>query len=368
MSATGVLHVDLGHDFRGGQRQCFNLVSYLKENGVPTACVVHEGGELQARLADLDIPIFPIDYGGFDIVAESIRLRNVCSKMGYGIVHAHDSHGHNIALTLKFLSPGVRVIVTRRVLSDKNKSLVSKWKYTNRSIDKFVAVSRAVERQLVEWGVSDSRVVQIPSGVELDRFKRVDADRFVEEYRIPKTKYVIGTACALDDNKDVATLLTMAAKLAYAIDDFVLLVAGQGDKRDELERMATFIEINEKIRFLGFVPRMPEFYSALDVFMLSSRSEGLGTSVLEAGACGCAVVASRCGGPEDYIEHDKNGFLFDIEDDNSLTEIIKRLLLDEDLRRGVVERFSETLQEYEYSTVSSRIMDEYRRLAIMAGD
>jgi glycosyltransferase involved in cell wall biosynthesis len=364
---SGILHIDFGKTFRGGQRQCYNLIRYLKQDGIDSGCVVTADSELEAKLKELNVPAFPVSYSGFDIVAEATRLKRVCNEMGYVIAHAHDSHGHNLALTLKFINPSIRVVVTRRVLSGKDKVFLSRWKYTTRSIDLFIAVSSQVKDELIRWGVSDSRLIHIPSGIDTKYFRRMETDAFRQRYGIPDRKHYIGTACALDENKDVETLLNSVAKLSYKQQDFILLIAGQGDRLDEYKRLAKFIEIEEYVRFLGMVDEMPQFYSLLDVYVLSSRSEGLGTSLLEAGACGCPVISSRSGGPEDYIRHGKNGCLFDVEDDETLADLLERLLSDEKLRMEIAGTFKKTVERFDIENVSSEIAEQYRRLAVMAG-
>jgi len=367
MNDYAVLHIDLGRTFRGGQRQAYNLIRYLKENGIDTGCVVASGSELGNRLADIGVATYPIRYTGFDIVAESIRLRKICSEMGYSMIHAHDSHGHNMALTLRFINPTLRVVVTRRVISGKSKTLMSKWKYTSRNTDLFVAVSSVVEEELLRWGVSEGRVTHIPSGVDMRYFRRVNTEDFRKKYSIPDRKFYIGTACALDENKDVATLINMAGKLSYERDDFILLVAGTGEGREDLERLTRFIEADDRIRFLGQVSDMPEFYSLLDIYVLSSRAEGLGTSLIEAGACGCALVASDCGGPSDFIDDGRTGFLFPVEDDEKLFRIVKELLGDGDKRERAVKSFADTIDRYDMDYVCKQIVSQYNRLALLTG-
>jgi len=364
---SGILHIDLGKSFRGGQRQCYNLIRYLKQNGIESGCVVSSGCELEERLKELNVPTYPITYSGFDIVGEAARLRKVCGEMDYKIVHAHDSHGHNLALTLKFINPAIRVVVTRRVITGKEKAFISRWKYSNRGIDLFIAISGQVRDELLRWGVSDSRVAQIPSGIDMKHFRPVDTDSFKTRYGIPDRKYYIGTACALDANKDVETLLNAAAGLSYEQDDFMLLVAGDGERFDEYKRLAKFIEIEDRVRFLGTVEEMPKFYSMLDVFVLSSKSEGLGTSLLEAGACGSPVISSRCGGPEEFIKHNENGLLFDIENNEELAKLLESCLLDLELRSRLAKNFKETVQSFDIENIISEITGHYRRLAVMAG-
>ncbi len=364
MKQYGVLHIDLGKSFRGGQRQVFYLARFLKENGITTGCVVASGGELEKRLAGIGVSTFPINYRGYDIVGESRRIRRICAEMGYNIVHAHDSHGHNIALTLAFIDSAIRVVVTRRVISSKPKNVVSRFKYNSKSVTLFIAVSTAVERELLDLGVPDRRVVHIPSGVDLHYFRSVETDGFRTSYGIPDSKFYIGTASALDDNKDIDTLINAISKLSYDRDDFILLVAGDGSRRTEVEKLIDFIEVGKRVKMLGHIDKMPEFYSLLDVFVLSSRSEGLGTSLIEAGACDTAPVVSECGGPLDFIEEGRTGFVFPVEDDEKLYRIIGSLLDEEQLRKTVATNAAKRASEYGIDVVCREVVEQYNRIAL----
>jgi glycosyltransferase involved in cell wall biosynthesis len=363
MSEFSVLHFDLGKSFRGGQRQTYNLIKYLRQNGIDCGCVVAAGGSLEQHLIDIGVATFPIQYSGFDIVGESMRLRRSCKELGYKLLHAHDSHGHNLALTIKFISPEMRIVVTRRVLSGKSKTMISRFKYTSPSIDLFIAVSSAVERELLAWGVSDRRIIRIPSGVDMSYFRKVAAETFLSKYSIPSGKHYIGTACALDDNKDVATLINAVAKLSYQNNDCILLVAGDGEGLEELERLVKFIELEGKVFFIGRIVEMPEFYSALQIYCLSSRSEGLGTSLIEAGACGSALVASDCGGTRDVIRDGQNGYMFPVENDERLSRILLKLIENRDERERIVKAFADSIDVYDIESVCAEVMRHYNRIA-----
>jgi glycosyltransferase involved in cell wall biosynthesis len=228
-------------------------------------------------------------------------------------------------------------------------------------------VSSVVESELLRWGVPDGRIMRIPSGVDTRSFRRVGAEGFKETYSIPERQFYIGTACALDENKDVATLINMAGKLSYDRDDFILLVAGTGEGRDDLQRLAEFIEADDNVRFLGHVNEMPQFYSLLDIYVLSSRAEGLGTSLIEAGACGCALVASDCGGPLDFIDDGHNGFIFPVEDDEMLYRIVGGLLEDDDKRLRAAKNFAATVERYDVDHVCDQVVSQYNRLALLTG-
>ena len=112
---------------------------------------------------------------------------------------------------------------------------------------------------------------------------------------------------------------------------------------------------------------MPQFYSLLDIFVLSSRSEALPFSLIEAGACGCALVSSDCGGTGDLIEDGRTGYLFPVEDDERLFRIVNELIEDRGKRESMANNFAETIVQYDMDNVCRQVVTHYNRLAMLTG-
>jgi glycosyltransferase involved in cell wall biosynthesis len=124
----------------------------------------------------------------------------------------------------------------------------------------------------------------------------------------------VGFAGRYDDpRKNIKLLIDAVARCRENDLDIVLELAG-GKPAPQLESYARERGIGEHVMFRGLVDDLPGFYRSLDVFVLPSLQEGLGIVGLEAMACGCPVVATRCGGPEDYVIDGVNGQLVGFDD------------------------------------------------------
>jgi glycosyltransferase involved in cell wall biosynthesis len=119
----------------------------------------------------------------------------------------------------------------------------------------------------------------------------------------------IGFAGRYDDpRKNIKLLIDAVALCREGGLDLVLDLAG-GKRTPELESYARERGVGEQVTFCGFVSNLPDFYRSLDVFVIPSLQEGLAIVGLEAMACGCPVVSTRCGGPEEYVIDGVNGQL-----------------------------------------------------------
>ena len=109
--------------------------------------------------------------------------------------------------------------------------------------------------------------------------------------------------------------------------------------------------------------KVREIYSRSLVWFLGSYSEGFGLPVLEAMACGCAVVSTSCGGPQDIIRDDENGFLVKVGDVEQIVNRINELLDDRELRQRLVKNSQETLKKFSWENSINKLEETLRNLA-----
>ena len=154
------------------------------------------------------------------------------------------------------------------------------------------------------------------------------------------------------------------------------VIAGEGELRSELETKIRKYQLEEYVFLIGFRPNVLSLLKSFDIFVMSSVTEGLGTSLLDAMACNVAIVATRVGGIPEVIEDGKNGRLVPPCDPRTLSETIIELLRDESQRRrlareGTVlvrERFTakrmveQTLKAYECLADKSHEADTAHRV------
>lgn len=205
-----------------------------------------------------------------------------------------------------------------------------------RRADRVLSVSsRLAERMADGTGFPLERITVIRNGVDLSRFQACDRAEARRALGLPERGLIVGTAARLVPVKDQANLLNAFKRLADEGVEFTGVIAGDGPLRAELDAQAAALGIQARVRFLGHVPAVERVYASLDIFVLSSKSEGLSNTILEAMASRVAVVATRVGGADELVEDGASGLLVPPQDPAALADAIGWLVRDDDVRESM---------------------------------
>ena len=175
---------------------------------------------------------------------------------------------------------------------------------------------------------------------------------------IPEGAWVVGSVGRLVEVKRYDLLLRAFAAVQKKHSDACLLLVGDGVERQNLERLAAELRLQDKVIFAGYQSQPERFFSAMDVFAMSSRHEGLPLALLEAWAAGLPVVAPAVGGIAKTVTDGQNGLLFPKEDEAALAAGLERLLTDRE-GAGRLAAAGQELVRRKYSL--ERMADEYER-------
>lgn len=285
-----VLQVDSGRAWRGGQNQVWLLCRELaREPQVEQALVTQQGSELARRVAAAGINVHGMAWEiGLDPRAWW-HLRRTIAAFQPDLIHVHDSHALSIVATV---SSGRTIVATRRV--EFHIGRFGSW----RRPDRIIAISEAVKRVLTGDGIASDAVVVVHDGIDVDEVRQaalppLDIQR---ELRIPATAPLAVNAAALTGEKDHATLIRAAHYARAAHPELHWVIAGEGKLRDRLVREIDRLGLRDRVHLIGHVDRVDALIAAAGVFVLSSKSEGLGSVILNALALGRPVVATAAGG------------------------------------------------------------------------
>ena len=196
-----------------------------------------------------------------------------------------------------------------------------------------VAISEAVQKHLHDdFQIADERISLIPSGIDIRMYPPVDA---MIKYRM-RRKYglgeepVMGIIARLSEVKGQDILIMAMKTVAEQIPDAKLIIAGEGKTEPLLRKMVKEFQLEKNVLFYPLTNRSVEILPLLDIFVMPSRQEGLGISIMEAQAAGVPVIASRVGGIPSLIEEGRTGFLVEPEDPIALGQTILMALRDPD--------------------------------------
>ncbi len=326
------LHIDTARTWRGGQNQVLLTVEGLRALGHRAALVAHAEGELRQRARE-GLELVPIAPKSEMDLAAAFKLARVVTRFAPDVVHAHDPHAvamASLALSMSGSGPKPPLVASRRVDFHLKGNALSRWKY--RQVDRFICASNVIGAMLVHDGVPPERVVTVHEGIDLAHIEAAPRADIHGEFWLPHHAPVVGNIAALVPHKGQRHLVEAAALVLRKVPDTHVLIAGEGELRDALTHQIRERHLEKHVILTGFRPDVLSLLKGFDLFVMSSVTEGLGTSILDAMACGKAVVATTAGGIPEVVIDRVTGLLVAPRDDQALAEAIIRLLGDPDLR------------------------------------
>jgi glycosyltransferase involved in cell wall biosynthesis len=322
------LHIDTARTWRGGQNQALLTVLGLRGLGHRTVLVAHPQGELRRRAAEgLDLiglaPRTELD------LAAAWRLARVLKQIQPEVVHAHDPHGVAVAAAaIGFGGLAVKptLVASRRVDFLLKLNALSQWKY--RQVAAFLCASECIRQILIGQGIPRERALTIHEGIDLAHVDAAPPTSVREAFWLPTNAPIVGCVGALVEHKGHRHLVHAAVDVVRAVPEARVVILGEGDLRDELMRLIHELGLERHVLLPGFRPDVLSLLKTVDVFVMPSITEGLGTSILDAMACSRPVVASAVGGIPEVVETEVTGLLVPPRDATALGTAIVRLLRD----------------------------------------
>jgi len=192
------------------------------------------------------------------------------------------------------------------------------------------------------YGIAEDRLVKIPGGADLRRFRPAEDRAGVRaQLGLPKEAPLLLTVRNLEVRTGVDTLLRAMPRILLRREDAQLLIAGAGSLRAELESLAASLRITERVRFLGFVPDadLPGYYQAADCFVLPTRElEGFGLVTVEALACGTPVLGTPVGATPELLDPLDPRLVFDAATPDAIADGVLAFLERAEHDPGAMER------------------------------
>jgi glycosyltransferase involved in cell wall biosynthesis len=331
------LHVDTARSWRGGQNQVLLTVNGLREIGQRAALVAHPDGELRRRASE-GLELIPIAPRTEVDLTAAWRLSRVVRKLRPDVVHAHDPHGVAMAaLALSFAggAPAPVLVASRRVDFHLKGNSLSRWKY--RQVDCFITASEAIRQMLVADGIPSSRTVTVHEGIDVEHAEAAARVNLHEAFWLPHHAPIVGNVAALVPHKGQRYLVDAAHLVVQEVPDARFVILGEGELREHLERQVREYRLEKHVLLPGFRTDVLGCIKGFDLFVMSSVTEGLGTSLLDAMACGKPVVATDAGGIPEVVDQGVTGTLVPARDPRTMATAIVELLSDESRRRAMGE-------------------------------
>jgi glycosyltransferase involved in cell wall biosynthesis len=225
--------------------------------------------------------------------------------------------------------------------------------------DRVIAISRAVADVLIADGVPADRIVIVHSGIAVEETRRAGRFGVRGVLGLAPDAVVAANVGALVPHKDHATLLRTAARLDDRFPSLHWVIAGAGPERAMLERLRDELRLNGRVHLLGEIADPVRIIADADLFVMSSREEGLGTSVLDAMALGIPVASTSAGGLPEMLDGGA-GALAPPGDPVALARAVARLLDDPAFAHQTVTRASEAVASFTAARMAEAVRTVYR--------
>jgi len=318
------------------------LVTYIRRPDDREFRIGQMAAELGIRYTDL------LDRSALDLKC-LFGLRHLIHENQIQVLHTRDDKTLLYGCLLRVLMPGLRLLHTchshveygRRDFPSAlawRKFQLRKWllvrlmKWHRRPV---LTISDDTRQRLIRGGLLPEEVLVLANGVDTGYWSRNDVEPVLRrELHIAPDQLVIGTVARISYDKDLPTFFRVARRVAvhYPGAVFVIVGDGYGDELARAKAEAAAMGLEKTVRFTGHRTDLKEIYASFDLFLMTSRTEGMPNTLLEAMVMELPVVSTRVGGVPELLAEGKTGLLAPSGDDQALSGALVRLIDDGDLR------------------------------------
>lgn len=339
-----VLFVDLEREWRGGQSQALLTLLGLRDRGVQVELVAACDSPLTTRSREAGISVRDVPRLGLQAQAAA-KIRGLLAQRNFDLAHLNEPH----SLTAAWLA-GVHkrlpLLLSRRIGFPLRRGWVTRARYA--AVERFVANSKNVAQSLIDCGISPERISIVNEGVPIPPLPSPEQRTSARSHwGVKDNEFLFGCVSVFVPEKGQRHLIVALATVRKSHSEARLLLAGDGQCRDELQVLAKRLGQSEAVLFPGFVNDVPKVYDALDAFAFPSEFEGLGTALQAAMAAGLPSISTSRGALAEVVDHERttlvvepNGKEFAAAMLRLMTDANLRKQLGEAGRREVQERFS----------------------------
>ncbi len=337
-----VIHIDSEKYFGGGQNQIYLLNKYLIQEGIKSVV-----------FCPLNSPLFlKLRKENYNVQSLSFKnILNYIKKEKPEIIHTHSGKSLTISHVLKVLSPGIKVLFTRRITRGIKFCFFRKF-----LIDAVVCISEDIKKRLEECFPAH-KVFIIYSGIEKEKVN------VPEPTWHDKNKFIIGNIGHLLPYKDHITLIRGFYEFLKVYPDSLLVIIGEGGEKENILHIIRKLKIEDRVILTGFLPDAGSYIKYFSVFVItSSHTEGLCSSIIDAFMQKVPVIATNTGGIKELVKNNVTGILISKRN----TEELKNALLKIKEDKKLVNELIRNAYEYSFNFTAENMvqcnLEVYKKL------
>jgi glycosyltransferase involved in cell wall biosynthesis len=366
-----ILHVIPSLAMGGAEHVTVNLAAAQKAlgNEVSICCVMTppEKGHLYNTTRELGIRCYYSYSKHEPRIGPTVRLARLMRQLAPNVVQSHLPRTNSCSAVAARLA-GIRCVIATFhdaiIWANKRQRKWGRWAVHLQ--DALFCDSAHIRGRLIESCPSAARKARLVfPGVPVR--ERIHSEEEKKEFRqqwgIGENDPLVGIVARLAAVKDHSTFIEAAEIVIRAHPRVKFLVVGDGATKEQIRRRVAEKALEKSILIIGFVPSPDLVLSMLDIFVLTSSSEGLPISILEALMAGLPVVATNIGGISEIVRPGENGFLVEPRQPAEVAGKIQAILGDSILIEKMQKNARETAENYRIEKIAQRAIDYYREVS-----
>ncbi len=361
-----LIHLSAEKTWRGGEQQIAYLIEELNQLNVEQLVVCRKGSAFEKYCIDKNLPHKSLALKNQFDLSSSIQFKKICYEFQADIVHIHSSHAHAIAVWSYFMGNNTDLVLSRKVDFEISKNLLSNIKYNCSGIKKIICVSDAIKNIMQSSIGEPEKCVTVYDGIDLQKFAG-NTNAIRKEFGIDEQKKIIVSTAALADHKDYPTFINAIEQLVGKFP-FQAVVFGDGPMAEEIKQLVKDKNLTEYIFFAGFRSDISALLASADAFVLSSKTEGLGSSILDAYACKVPVVATKAGGIPEIAHHQENALLANVGDAKTLAQHIEQVCTQTSVAEQLSKNAFAFVQKFDKKIMAAKTLEVYKEVFFLKAE
>jgi len=366
-----ILHVIPSLDCGGAEHLTLNLARAQQELGheISVCCVMSppEKGTLYEKARALGIPCYFSFSKHEPHVMTTWKMMRLFRRLCPDVIQSHLPRANSCSTIAARLAGIPCIIATFHNPMIWKNNRQKKWgMWTSRFQDGIFCDAEMIRRRLLEMCPhveSKTRIVYPSIPLSKAFVSQEEQDLFKSKWGVEKEDRLVGMIGRLAEVKDHATFIDAAEIVLKSSSRIKFLIVGDGPMREQLRECVREKALEDRVLFPGYVPDLNLIWSVLDLFVLSSLSEGCPVSILEAFAAGLPVIATNVGGIPEIIIKGENGFLVEPGQPGQIAEKIHALLSNKSLHEKMRENARQTAHNFQIEKMAEQTITLYKEVS-----
>lgn len=358
-----ILHLSSEKTWRGGEQQIAYLIEEQIASGEEVVVACRKDSEFEKYCQERQVNYYTFGFANSFDLSTANGIKKLQKKHGFDIIHLHSSRSHSIAILSTKIGLKANLVLSRRVDFPSSGNVLSNHKYNHPQIKKIICVSEKVKEIIGSTIQDKSKLCVVYDGIDLERFAGNKNNHILhKEFKLEDKIKIIANISALADHKDYITFVNTAAAFKRKFDVPVkFFIIGEGECRQEIENRIKSTNTSDLVIMTGFRNDIREIFKEIDIFLMTSKEEGLGSTVLDAFANEVPVIATAGGGIPEVVKHEETGLLAPVKSPELLSDYIIRLLSDDDLKTALTEQaHTVLLKKFTKTVMAKETMECYK--------